>query len=73
MDLYRALGVGADASVDEVRRAFRSLALLYHPDKTAALEEHARLEAVAKFSMAKEAYERLKTEEGREAYARARG
>jgi len=49
------------------------LALLYHPDKTAALEEHARLEAVAKFSMAKEAYERLKTEEGREAYARARG
>jgi len=31
-----------------------------------------RLEAVAKFSMATEAYERLKTEEGREAYARAR-
>ncbi|CAD2216627.1 chaperone protein DnaJ [Angomonas deanei] len=33
-DYYAILGVSANASADEIRSAFRTLALQYHPDKT---------------------------------------
>ncbi|MCH8554237.1 MAG: DnaJ domain-containing protein, partial [Schleiferiaceae bacterium] len=50
---YRILGVAPGASKDEVKRAYRKLALVYHPDKnpTAAAQE--------KFLLIKEAYEYL--------------
>ena len=32
-DYYETLGVSRDASEEEVRRAFRRLALEYHPDR----------------------------------------
>ncbi len=32
-DLYKVLGVGRDATEDEIRKAYRKLALKYHPDR----------------------------------------
>mmetsp|Transcript_5985 Transcript_5985/g.10262 ORF Transcript_5985/g.10262 Transcript_5985/m.10262 type:complete len:283 (-) Transcript_5985:125-973(-) len=39
MDHYDALGVSPRASVDEVKRAYRTLSKLYHPDKAGNLDE----------------------------------
>lgn len=33
LDCYRLLGVKQEATVDEIKRAFRKLALVHHPDK----------------------------------------
>ena len=32
-DPYKVLGVKRDASADDIRKAYRKLALKYHPDK----------------------------------------
>lgn len=53
-DHYKALHVSASASADEIRKAFRRLALLYHPDKNKAVS------APDHFAEIKEAYEVLK-------------
>lgn len=38
-NLYQTLGVEADVSPDEIRRAYRALALQWHPDKAASRAE----------------------------------
>jgi hypothetical protein len=43
------LGVGADASPDEVRRAFRDLARCHHPDRTRHLDDDARARHAGRF------------------------
>lgn len=64
-DYYEVLGLGRDASGDDVRRAYRQAALKYHPDRNpgdAAAEE--------RFKEATEAYSVLSDENKRQAYDR---
>ena len=46
---YRVLGVSPNASDDEVKKAYRQLALKHHPDKVAALGDDIRKAAEKKF------------------------
>jgi len=64
-DYYEVLGVNRDASEDEIKKAYRKLAMQHHPDRnpdSATAEE--------KFKEAKEAYEVLSDEDKRAAYDR---
>ncbi len=59
-DYYELLGVGKSASADEIKKAFRRLAVQYHPDKEGGDE--------TKFKEVNEAYEVLKDESKRKRY-----
>lgn len=48
-EAYRVLGVSPDATDDEVRRAYRKMALQYHPDKVATLGDDVKAAAEKKF------------------------
>jgi len=59
-DYYEVLGVGKDASADEIKKAFRRLAVQHHPDKEGGDE--------SKFKEINEAYEVLKDSQKRQRY-----
>lgn len=59
-DYYEVLGINKDASADEIKKAFRKLAVQYHPDKEGGDE--------AKFKEINEAYEILKDSTKRQRY-----
>jgi len=52
-DYYEVLGINREASPDEIKRAYRSLALQYHPDRVAPEKKK---EAEEKFKEMSEAY-----------------
>ncbi|MBP5425258.1 MAG: DnaJ domain-containing protein [Prevotella sp.] len=56
---YQVLGVSPTATDDEVKRAYRKLALEHHPDKVAALGEDIRKAAEKKFQEINNAKERI--------------
>ena len=58
------LGVPQDATRDQVRRAYRSLAAQFHPDGLQALERHQRKQAEDAFIRIRNAYEQLMRELG---------
>ena len=45
-DHYEVLGVSKSASLDEIRRAYRKLAMQYHPDRNPTSEAEARMKAI---------------------------
>jgi len=63
MDYYKTLGIEKNASADEVKKAYRRLALEYHPDKNAG-----NAEAERKFKEINEAYQILGDEKKRAQY-----
>ena len=64
-DYYKILGVEKSASAEELKKAYRSLAMKYHPDRNPD-----NAEAEAKFKELGEAYEALKDPQKRAAYDR---
>jgi molecular chaperone DnaJ len=64
-DFYEVLGVGKNATEAEIKKAYRKLAMKYHPDRNPGNKE-----AEEKFKEAKEAYEMLSNEDKRAAYDR---
>jgi len=62
-DYYELLGVERSASQDEIKKAYRRLAMKYHPDRTANDDESSE-----KFKECKEAYEVLSDQKKRAAY-----
>lgn len=61
-DYYAALGIGRDATAEELKRAYRKLARKYHPDVSKEADAEERFKEVA------EAYEVLKDPKKRAAY-----
>ena len=61
---YRILEISPDVSQEEIKKAYRSMALKYHPDKVSHLGEEFQLAAKEKFQKVTEAYEIIKKERG---------
>ena len=64
-DFYEILGVSKSANADELKRAYRKLAMQYHPDRNAGDKG-----AEQKFKDLNEAYDVLKDDQKRGAYDR---
>jgi len=61
---YVALEIGPEATNDEVRKAYRRMAMKYHPDKVANAGEEMHEKATEKFRSINEAYEHIKAQRG---------
>ena len=61
---YTALEISPSATNDEVKKAYRRMAMKYHPDKVANAGEELRKQATDKFRGINEAYEHIKKQRG---------
>src|SRR5918996_1930232 len=64
-DYYEVLGVNKDASEDEIKKAYRKLAMMHHPDRNNGSKE-----AEERFKEITEAYDILRDPQKRAAYDR---
>ena len=61
---YKILGIEANATDDEVKKAYRQMAIKFHPDKVASMGEEYEKGAKEKFQQIQEAYDNLKKSRG---------
>jgi DnaJ like chaperone protein len=61
---YKTLELEPEANVEEIKKAYRRMAMKYHPDKVHNLGEDFRKSATEKFRTINEAYESLKNQRG---------
>ena len=59
---YKILEIDPSSSNDQVKKAYRRMAMKYHPDKVSHLGEEFRKTADEKFKKVNEAYEKIKKE-----------
>ncbi len=64
-DFYATLGVAREAGAEDLKKAYRKLAMQYHPDRNPGNKQ-----AEAKFKELNEAYDILKDDQKRAAYDR---
>lgn len=63
-EAYRVLEIEPSATDDEVKKAYRRMAMKYHPDKVSTLGEDVRRGAEEKFKALSAAYERIRQARG---------
>lgn len=61
---YKILGIEQSATDDEVKKAYRKMAIKFHPDKVASMGEEYEKGAKEKFQQIQEAYDNLKKSRG---------
>ena len=61
---YKSLEIETTATNDEIKKAYRRMAMKYHPDKVTGLGEEIQKSATEKFRSVNEAYESLKKQRG---------
>ncbi|MGB1317063.1 MAG: DnaJ domain-containing protein, partial [Flavobacteriales bacterium] len=62
--VYQILEIPKSSTDDEVKKAYRRMAVKYHPDKVSHLGQEHQKAAKEKFQKLTEAYERIKKERG---------
>jgi DnaJ like chaperone protein len=61
---YEVLELSPSCTDDEIKKAYRRMAMKYHPDKVNSLGEEVKQSATEKFRKVKDAYDCLKKERG---------
>jgi DnaJ like chaperone protein len=61
---YKILEIESSASVEEIKKAYRKMAVKFHPDKVLDLGEDVQKAAKEKFQMLQQAYENIKKQRG---------
>jgi len=67
-DFYLRLGVSRNATQEELKKAFRQLAIRYHPDKNLTLDNAGKKAAEENFKRVNQAYETLSNPDTRQKY-----
>jgi DnaJ like chaperone protein len=61
---YRVLGIEPTATDDEVKKAYRQMAVKFHPDKVAQMGEEYQKGAKEKFQKIQDSYDAIKKQRG---------